>query len=75
MPPLPTPIIADNDISDVVQNAVEDQHWIGWNNFMKGHISIKQKVAQKMYTDAHPASKKSKGFNKELWSSRVITEI
>eukprot|EP00957_Ditylum_brightwellii_P085760 6524266-Ditylum_brightwellii.AAC.1 len=58
-----------------VQSAVEDQHWIGWNNFMKGWISIKWKATQKMYTDALPASTNSKEFNKNLWSSRVITEI
>eukprot|EP00957_Ditylum_brightwellii_P149696 11399756-Ditylum_brightwellii.AAC.1 len=28
-----------------------------------------------MYTDALPVSTKSKDFNKELWSSRAITEI
>eukprot|EP00957_Ditylum_brightwellii_P153111 11654478-Ditylum_brightwellii.AAC.1 len=66
MPPLTTLIIADDDIGDVVQSAVEDQHRIGWNNFMKGCISIKWKVAQKMYTDALPASIKSKDFNTEL---------
>eukprot|EP00957_Ditylum_brightwellii_P177547 13523605-Ditylum_brightwellii.AAC.1 len=75
MTPLPTLIIAYNAIGDVVQSAVENQHQIGWNNFMKGRISIMWKVAQKMYTDELPVSKKSKDFNKELWSSRVITEI
>eukprot|EP00957_Ditylum_brightwellii_P049241 3736509-Ditylum_brightwellii.AAC.1 len=75
MPPLLTPIIADNDIGEVVQNAVEDQHWIGWDNFMKGWISIKWKAAKKMYMGALPASAKSKEFNKNLWSSKVVTEI
>eukprot|EP00957_Ditylum_brightwellii_P048979 3716475-Ditylum_brightwellii.AAC.1 len=75
MPPLPTPIIADNDIGDVVQSTVEDQHQIGWNNFMKGPISIKWKAAQKMHTDALPVSTKSKELNKDLWSTRVVTEI
>eukprot|EP00957_Ditylum_brightwellii_P002371 181426-Ditylum_brightwellii.AAC.1 len=71
MLPLPTLFIADNDIGDVVQSAVEDQHQIGWNNFMKGKISIKWKAAQTMYTDALPASINSKEFNKDSWCSRV----
>eukprot|EP00957_Ditylum_brightwellii_P205476 15344053-Ditylum_brightwellii.AAC.2 len=75
MLPLPTPIIEDDDIGDVVQSAIEDQHQMGWNNFIKGQISIKWKAAQKMYTDSLPASTKSKEFNKDLWSSRVVTEI
>eukprot|EP00957_Ditylum_brightwellii_P126090 9611642-Ditylum_brightwellii.AAC.1 len=65
--PLPTLFIADNDIGDVVQSAVEDQHQIGWNNFMTGRISIKWKAAQKMYTNALPASTNSKEFNKDLF--------
>eukprot|EP00957_Ditylum_brightwellii_P056784 4303627-Ditylum_brightwellii.AAC.1 len=75
MSPLPTLFIADDDISDAIQSTVEDQHWIGWNNFMKGPTSIKWKAAQKMYTDTLPASTNSKEFNKDLWSSRVVTEI
>eukprot|EP00957_Ditylum_brightwellii_P003598 272646-Ditylum_brightwellii.AAC.1 len=70
MPALPIPIIADDDMGEVVQSAVEDQHLIGWSNFMKGCISIKCKAAQKMYIDALPTSEKSKDFDKELWSSK-----
>eukprot|EP00957_Ditylum_brightwellii_P044168 3351124-Ditylum_brightwellii.AAC.1 len=66
MPPLLTPFIADDDIGDVVQSTVEDQHQIGWNNFIKRRISIKWKAAQKMYTDALSASTISKEFNKNL---------
>eukprot|EP00957_Ditylum_brightwellii_P140079 10673679-Ditylum_brightwellii.AAC.1 len=75
MPALPIPIIADDSMGEVVRSTVEDQHLIGWNNFMKGYINIKWKVAQKTHNDALPTSKKCRDFDKELWSSKVISAI
>jgi hypothetical protein len=62
----------DDEVGEIIRDAVEDQHIIGWDNFLKGRISIKWKHAQALYTEALPTQN---CFNKELWSSKVITAI
>eukprot|EP00957_Ditylum_brightwellii_P111795 8527073-Ditylum_brightwellii.AAC.1 len=56
----------------MIRDAVEDQKKIGWDNFIKGCICIKWKFAQYMFKEAMPTFK---GYDKELWSSKVITAI
>eukprot|EP00957_Ditylum_brightwellii_P200787 15305929-Ditylum_brightwellii.AAC.1 len=36
MPPPMVPRIPDDDVGDVIRDAVEDQQIIGWDNLMKG---------------------------------------
>eukprot|EP00957_Ditylum_brightwellii_P048445 3676032-Ditylum_brightwellii.AAC.2 len=43
------PRTADEKIGVILCSTVDDQQAIGWNNFMKGRLSIKWKVAQAMY--------------------------
>eukprot|EP00957_Ditylum_brightwellii_P135725 10350081-Ditylum_brightwellii.AAC.1 len=57
MPSLNVPHIPNDDISEVIRDAVEDQQVIGWDNFMKGRISNKWKVAQGMFKAAMPTYK------------------
>eukprot|EP00957_Ditylum_brightwellii_P013562 1023170-Ditylum_brightwellii.AAC.2 len=39
LPSTPTNIIHGNTISDAVQQAVENKHKTGWDNFMKGRAA------------------------------------
>eukprot|EP00957_Ditylum_brightwellii_P015053 1135748-Ditylum_brightwellii.AAC.1 len=57
MPLANVPQIPNDDMGEVIQDAVEDQQIIGWDNFMKEHISIKWKVAQGMFKTAMPTYK------------------
>ena len=72
MAPAPVPIIPDDEVGEIIRDAIEDQHIIGWDNFLKGRISIKWKHAQALYIEALPTHN---CFNKELWSSKVVTAI
>eukprot|EP00957_Ditylum_brightwellii_P210249 15364735-Ditylum_brightwellii.AAC.1 len=44
MPMSPAPRIAEDEIGEVMRRAIEDQHVIGWDNMVKGKISINWKV-------------------------------
>eukprot|EP00957_Ditylum_brightwellii_P040906 3097203-Ditylum_brightwellii.AAC.1 len=70
MPVSETLQMAEDEIGEVISRAVEDQHIIRWDNFMKEHIHHKWKIAQSMYHSALPKSKKNKSFDRELWSSK-----
>eukprot|EP00957_Ditylum_brightwellii_P193156 14707688-Ditylum_brightwellii.AAC.2 len=70
MPVPETPQVAEDEIGKVVNRAVEDQHIIGWDNFMKGRICHKWKIAQSMYHSALPKSKKNKSFDWEQWADK-----
>eukprot|EP00957_Ditylum_brightwellii_P176107 13409710-Ditylum_brightwellii.AAC.1 len=45
---------------------------IGWDNLMKGLISIRWKVAQGMFKSALP---NCGGFDRDWWATKVITGI
>eukprot|EP00957_Ditylum_brightwellii_P061158 4640697-Ditylum_brightwellii.AAC.1 len=62
MPPPIVPCISNDEVGDVIRDAVEDQQIIGWDNFMKGQISIRWKVALDMFKSAMP---NYKGFDRE----------
>eukprot|EP00957_Ditylum_brightwellii_P008494 644713-Ditylum_brightwellii.AAC.1 len=72
MPPLPVPQIPNDDVGEVIGDAVEDQQIIGWDNFMKGSISIQWKMAQEMFKLAMPHCN---GYDREMWASKVITGV
>jgi hypothetical protein len=72
MPTLQAPRIPDDDVGEVIGDAVEDQQIIGWDNFMKGRMCIRWKMAQEMFKLALPTCN---GYDRERWASTVITEI
>ena len=72
MPILPAPRIPNDEVGDVIGDAVEDQQIIGWDNFMKGRMSICWKMAQELFKLALP---NCNGYDREMWASKVITEI
>eukprot|EP00957_Ditylum_brightwellii_P004073 309359-Ditylum_brightwellii.AAC.1 len=72
MSPAPVPRIPDDEVGEIIRDTVEDQNIIGWDNFLKGCISIKWKHAQAMYKDTIPTQTR---FDKELWASKVISAI
>eukprot|EP00957_Ditylum_brightwellii_P031494 2388180-Ditylum_brightwellii.AAC.1 len=70
MPPLTVPRIPNDDVGEVICDAVEDQQIIRWDNLMKGRISIRWKMAQEMFKLALP---NCNGYDREMWASKVIT--
>eukprot|EP00957_Ditylum_brightwellii_P105837 8071251-Ditylum_brightwellii.AAC.1 len=62
MPPPTAPRIFNDKVGDVIRDAVEDQQIIGWDDLMKGRISIQWKVAQEMFKSAMP---NYRGFDRE----------
>eukprot|EP00957_Ditylum_brightwellii_P099258 7560886-Ditylum_brightwellii.AAC.1 len=54
MPTLPAPRIPNDNVGDVIGDTVKDQQIIGWDNFMKGRMSIRWKIAQEMFKLALP---------------------
>eukprot|EP00957_Ditylum_brightwellii_P165277 12584156-Ditylum_brightwellii.AAC.1 len=72
MPPLTVPRIPNDEVGKVIFDAVEDQQIIGWDNFMKGRISIRWKMAQEMFKMAIP---NCKGYDREMSASKVITGV
>eukprot|EP00957_Ditylum_brightwellii_P206575 15349062-Ditylum_brightwellii.AAC.2 len=71
----PVPRIRDNNIGEILYGAVDDQQTIGWNNFMKGRLSINWKMAQAMYINDLPKNRTAQKFDCKLWSSKVIMGI
>eukprot|EP00957_Ditylum_brightwellii_P133595 10185808-Ditylum_brightwellii.AAC.1 len=67
MPPLPAPRIPNDDVGNVIGDAVEDQQIIEWDNFMKSRISIRWKMAQEMFKLALPNCNR---YDRETWASR-----
>eukprot|EP00957_Ditylum_brightwellii_P177341 13508565-Ditylum_brightwellii.AAC.1 len=57
MPTISAPRIANNEIGEAICGAIEDQHCIGWDNFMKGRISIKWKISQQLFHNTQPTPK------------------
>eukprot|EP00957_Ditylum_brightwellii_P007382 559429-Ditylum_brightwellii.AAC.1 len=53
-------------------NAVESQHDLGWNNFMKGRIAKEWYKAQALYCWSFP---KPKVFNERQWTTKLIKAI
>eukprot|EP00957_Ditylum_brightwellii_P090342 6879938-Ditylum_brightwellii.AAC.1 len=52
--------------------AVEEQADIGWDNFVKGHVSTKWCKAQHLYSKAFPMKKE---FNGNTWMKNLIKAI
>eukprot|EP00957_Ditylum_brightwellii_P182156 13878302-Ditylum_brightwellii.AAC.1 len=69
---IPVLIIPDDEVGNMIRDAMETQNKIGWDNFIKGLICIKWKLAQYMFKEAMPTFK---GYDKEVWSSKVITAL
>eukprot|EP00957_Ditylum_brightwellii_P024272 1830806-Ditylum_brightwellii.AAC.1 len=51
------PRIPSNPTGSKLCNAVETQHELGWNNFMKGKIATQWCVAQASYCHSFPKPK------------------
>eukprot|EP00957_Ditylum_brightwellii_P005908 448126-Ditylum_brightwellii.AAC.1 len=72
LPSIPVPLIPNNEVGDMVRDAMETQNGIGWDNFIKSRICIKWKFAQYMFKEAMPTFGRD---DKEVWSSKVITAL
>eukprot|EP00957_Ditylum_brightwellii_P110622 8437272-Ditylum_brightwellii.AAC.1 len=74
MPTGTVPQLASDATGHMLAEAVSEQQFIGWDNFMKGQISSKWKLAQQLYITA--LSKYTiKNFNYNLWASKLTTNI
>eukprot|EP00957_Ditylum_brightwellii_P203128 15333328-Ditylum_brightwellii.AAC.1 len=49
--------IAEDRIGEILCGAVDGQQTIGWDNFMKGYLSIKWKMTQTMYVNDPPKNR------------------
>eukprot|EP00957_Ditylum_brightwellii_P202331 15329694-Ditylum_brightwellii.AAC.1 len=40
MPTNSAPRISNDEIGETIHRAIEDQHCVGWDNFMKGRVDV-----------------------------------
>eukprot|EP00957_Ditylum_brightwellii_P110682 8440858-Ditylum_brightwellii.AAC.2 len=66
------PIIPTDKIGDRIQEAIEEQNDIGWDNFLEGHILYKWSHAQHLYCNAFLSKKE---FDSNTWTSKLILAI
>ena len=68
----PPPRIYNDKLGRLLSGALEEQHDIGWDNFMKGRLSYKWGEAQQyFYNKFYPSS----GYNRERWMHKTITAV
>eukprot|EP00957_Ditylum_brightwellii_P129618 9887752-Ditylum_brightwellii.AAC.1 len=67
---LPCPKIPSNFIGDLISEAVEQQNNIGWDNFLKGCLSILWDKAQLKYHKHRPSTI---AFLPQHWAKGVIS--
>eukprot|EP00957_Ditylum_brightwellii_P000631 49293-Ditylum_brightwellii.AAC.1 len=72
MPGILPPRIQSNPTGSKLYNAVESEHELGWNNFMKGRIAKQWCVVQALYCWSFP---KSKVFDEQQWTTKLIKAI
>eukprot|EP00957_Ditylum_brightwellii_P166218 12653742-Ditylum_brightwellii.AAC.1 len=72
MPGIMPPRVPSDPTCSELCNAVESQHELGWNNFMKGRIAKEWCEAQALYCRFFP---KPKVFDERQWTTKLIKAI
>eukprot|EP00957_Ditylum_brightwellii_P043577 3303316-Ditylum_brightwellii.AAC.1 len=68
----PPPIIPSDRLGMILCTTVEEQAEIGWENFIKGRISICWGDAQQIfYNTVHPTG----NYSKSQWNGKIITGV
>eukprot|EP00957_Ditylum_brightwellii_P194774 14835971-Ditylum_brightwellii.AAC.1 len=68
------PLVPGDATGIALHQAIDKQHKIGWDNFIKGRVSKKWSVAQG-HNFAHMPKNKNNSFNAEKWTANMITAI